>query len=133
MKLLLITVLLIPSVFTQNDWGCNHIGGLPADVCIPTSLGAYLYACNGTDTISLVDFDTYIDCQSGADPAASFSYDFSIFENYAECENSNSCGTFQVICDGAVSVIVIPGVCYSEESISYEYSCSGSINHKNVW
>jgi len=121
--LLLLFIVLSPVVYCQNDdWGCNHIGTIPTDTCIGSSLSAVEYVCNGTDTYSIITYDDVDDCESGTDGTVTSGYSIG---SSSECDNNGGCGYFKIDCAGVTTVFIVD-VCYSISGISTEYSCSSS-------
>ena len=124
MKFLFTSLLFIVVSYGQyDDWGCNHYLSLPIGACIGSSLSAVSYTCNDTDTITQTTYGSYDDCDSTTDPTSSISVSVG---SSSECDNSDDCGYFEILCDGVSSGILIMDVCYSSSSTSTEYTCSGS-------
>ena len=115
----------------NNEWGCNHFGTFPTDMCIAwTSTTAFRYTCNGTDSITRNEwsnFSNFDECGS-EDPTSSYEYSLDgTWGNVAECDNTQSCGYFGILCNDVMTLILPMDVCYSfSSSSSYEFSCNGS-------
>ena len=130
MKFLSLSALLVPVAFgqTYNDFGCNHFSLYPTDVCLEYSgLGAFKYACSDSNTIAFETYSSYSDCASSNSPSVSVDYDLTgTWGDVAECDNSNTCGYWEIVCDDTTTLLWVVDVCISSGSISAMYECDGS-------
>ena len=127
MKFALIFSIFLPTAFSQgptDDWGCNHFGVIPMDYCYTSSSTvSYKFTCDGTDTAI---YESYSGVECGDDPAATIEYSLSDVDT-AECDNSESCGYFDITCDNVTTALIAVGVCYEYSSNSVYYTCLDSL------
>jgi len=113
------SLLLFSNVYGQTDYGCNHYGSSPVDVCYQYSSSYdYMVYCNGTTNMVSAYYTQGEECSDDSF-LGSISYSFG---TSSECGNEDNCGYFQVICDSGSYIFQLTDVCETY----YEYSCSGT-------
>jgi hypothetical protein len=133
MKSLIGLTLLSAVGFAQYDFDCNSYSLFPAGYCYGSSTtNSYVYDCNGTDAMTYFNYDTW-DCSG--DVNVMYTYDGDTYSS-VNCGNDDDCDYYSVweyngddctddTAFRGVYVFFITNQCYTADSTSAMYSCSG--------
>ena len=114
-----------------HDWGCDHWGQNPVNVCFGYSDDIdKMFSCNGTDYMTEIHYNAEFsdNCQNTSAIEFSMQYDLNS-SDFGECGFGGTCGYWGGFCDGLLTIGYITiDVCYSSDvtGTSFRYDCNNA-------
>ena len=129
----LILLILIVSASAQYNWNCNHWSAYTVDVCYQySSTYQYLYQCNTTDSMVLLQYTGGTCGETDADAFYSVTYkESSDTSDIFQCDQSGQCN-YAILryytdedCSGDTYLDgpFVTGQCYTSSATSFQVSC----------